>query len=681
MHNIYETILSRFGSRFCLNLRPNNRDIYLSPFGTNMDVPSDLAIGLRYEGESRVLPFTDQFEVFENIDQSHNLTSVSFSCSSPKIPIDADFSFHTAFYPNNIKLSIAPFFYLDLTLTNSSENRVDLEVFVGRRNHSNQRVDALKLEEWVGLEVNDFSNSSFSAKLAIAALNSPNASPKFQFSRPKDTENFSQIVSSRTFQAGEKATIHLLIAAFIAQDVLEVDKKRYKFKYIDFFSNLYDVMKYAEFERFSIEIRNLIFNSTLLDLTLPNSLKNLTSYAFQSFSSNSWWVVNESGEEWFSLWNKDEAKHSLIHLERCAFLFYLFYWPDLAKMILDEWATLQRRGSIQAEQAEQAETFQVEPSCDFISMTYLYWCYTSDLDLVKRHFELTKDLVNQIINSDGDKDGFPDTASSCYVDEISQTGLVKPQTHLAIRILVALSFAKEIADILGEAQTSQLCEKIAENIRLTLQKKAWFKDHFAASMAESELYSPYNFNSLIYPLLCGKIINVDDNDNKRVRRDIIESYYQTMKKYGSTSNSLNQISVISQNLIRDIVAGYLGLDLTHNCENYWDYQIYLNKNKGGCYTDLYNYDTQSSDLSHDPHGIIALGLIYALGGIQIDKRERRLTFHPLKTPLRLPILSLALWDQGMIPWVEFRQEGKNIKTIISNEKCLDGFYTVETRTQ
>lgn len=726
MHNVYEAILAKFGSRFCLNLRPNNRELYISPFGKELDVPSQLAIGMKFGEVSRVLPFTDQFEAFENIDQTHNVTSVSFSCSSPKIPVNAEFIFHSPFYPNNVKLCVAPFFYLDLIVTNSSPNQVDFELFVGCSKLSQQKVEALRLEDYIGFETNatyqlrdysaysmprhgnNFSNRAFSAKLAIAALDKSKGPGNFEFSKIKikAAEDLHHIISSHSLQAGEKITIHLLLAAFTAQDVLEVNKKRYKFKYVDFFSNLLEVIRYADLERFSIDVRNLIFNSTLSSPAFSNSLKNLIGYAFQSFSANSWWLVNQEEQDWFSLWDGASRSHSPTHLERYAFLFYLLYWPDLARMILDEWASLQIEKSIQGEMGSLLEIgesepepqeprpeFQVEPSCDFISMLYLYWSYTADLEMVKKHFSPIKAWVNQIIDSDTDKDGFPDANSSCYcyVDQISRSGLVKAQTHLALRTLVALNLAKEMAEILGETQTSQLCEEKEASIRTTLEKKAWQKDHFAASILESEVgarpasslqyklseaYSPYNFNSLIYPLLCGKTVKIDD---KKMYEDLIESYYQTMKNYGCTSSSATQVCLISENLIRDIVAGYLGLDLTHNCENYWDYQLYINTKRGGGYTDLYNYEAESSDLNYDPRGIVALGMIYALGGIQIDKRKRMLRFHPLKTPLKIPILSLANWERGMIPWVEFRREGENIKTIISNEKCLDGFYIVETR--
>ena len=113
MH-VFETVLGRLGSRFSLNFRPaaKGRRVYTSPVGRFLDQPLQLALGVRVGGEERALPFADDVEVFETLEQNITMTSVTFRCTSKALGLAAKFRFVAPFYPKDEALSHAPFFYV-----------------------------------------------------------------------------------------------------------------------------------------------------------------------------------------------------------------------------------------------------------------------------------------------------------------------------------------------------------------------------------------------------------------------------------------------------------------------------------------------------------------------------------------------------------------------------------------
>jgi len=119
----YEAILGRLGSRASLDLMPQRLASRFSTLGTWTADESELVVALKQGAQVRALPFTDRFPLWENIDQSESMTSVSMACSSPSMPLEVSAVFRAPFYPRDEKVSGAPFFYVDVTVTNSGRSR------------------------------------------------------------------------------------------------------------------------------------------------------------------------------------------------------------------------------------------------------------------------------------------------------------------------------------------------------------------------------------------------------------------------------------------------------------------------------------------------------------------------------------------------------------------------------
>ncbi len=135
---------------------------------------------------------------------------------------------------------------------------------------------------------------------------------------------------------------------------------------------------------------------------------------------------------------------------------------------------------------------------------------------------------------------------------------------------------------------------------------------------------------------------------------------------------------VSQNIWRDMVAAYLGIDMIDNVDRYWARQKYINTAKHGCFTDVYVFSSAGPSLDYYPRGVVAFGLLYALGGIQTNRLTNTISVSPLRSPLRLALTSFADWEHEAIPWLTTTGRGENAQVQVSHPELLEGI-SIQTR--
>ncbi|MBU4402244.1 MAG: DUF4965 domain-containing protein [Actinobacteria bacterium] len=397
--NTRETVLGRMGSRTVLNLLPQRLAWRFSSLGDGTGDLSDLVLAVNDGLETRCLPFTDRYPVWESISQSQTMTSQSYECASPQTDFEMDVTFRSPFYPGDEKVSGAPFFYVDVTVKNAGGTPASGDVILAwpsRRDFSFSVPTEFSTTTEEGLEYTTrypyfdetFGNCNCeTAREAIAVPAGEAAGVDFRGSAEAEFTDFSgdrlwgytspggypdtyNDYKSPTFTyyprgyfgavwsvaglaPGESVTRHFVVAGYVADNVLKVKNSEYeddtfKFKYTKQFADVQEVVNYAVTSRWTgdmIEDKSLFFDSTISsdsNLTLSSAyrddVRGLIAYSFKSFLMNTWWAESDSGREWFSVWEGSCCRfHSTVDVEYNDAWFYFSYWPELLEKTMDEW--------------------------------------------------------------------------------------------------------------------------------------------------------------------------------------------------------------------------------------------------------------------------------------------------------------------------------------------------------
>jgi hypothetical protein len=377
----------------------------------------------------------------------------------------------------------------------------------------------------------------------------------------------------------------------------------------------------------------------------------------------------------------------------------------LLELLLDEWALFEMQdevgsylahdmgGELEVGQQAYHHPMPVEENANFLLMLHCVWRWTGKHELIERHSGLAKRLTAYFERSDTTGNGFPNLGTANTIDDASPAvQYSQEQTYLAVKTLCACHAAAQIADALGETDWANQCRKLVERIRKTLDEQAWLGDHYAVCLERSadglvdawtgkplsgelvgwDAYSIYTANGLLYLLLSG---NEPDLNYQRICTDIVNAYWQSLTEYGCTHTSADKSNVwVSQNLWRDFVAAYLGIQLPDNSPRYFALQAFMNTSgltKGFIDTYLTN------NLCFYPRGITSIGYLFALCGLQIDNvrnivrlREKALY------PCRVPLLPLADWERGIVPAVVYRFVDGQMRAELEHPEVLGDLQVV-----
>jgi hypothetical protein len=777
--DVHEVALGKMGSRCMINPTPQLLGWRQSSLGTFTEDLSELALAFREPGGAiRCLPFTDRYPLFESIMQEDTLTGVVYTCDDPTLPFRVEVKLRAPFYPGDEKISTAPFFYLDLKVTNKEAGPVAGE-FLLVRPHKDDNTGLAAPQKLSGTASGyrfvtryDYEEGSynlpsqggaFSAWEALAVddvtdftwhytditddtwvWSSPSGYPMpypqsvYTF-RPK---GYSGAEWNFTVGGGASESRTLALASYIDQPVLKVKNDfTYKYLYTDpagpAFTSIESVTDYAlGADRAEIDEKTSFFDSTISDANLQgfsDGFRQLSAVAFQGYIINTWWCYNSAGNRWFSVWEGNCNFHSTVDVEYNTAWFYLDFWPDLLSSTLQEWTDYEKSNAqgiyLSHDIGRYAHVFgqtyphdmPVEENANWLLLMYAYWRQTGDTAFMQAQFAHAGEYADFILACDTDGDGLPDINTANTIDQGSPSvQTARNQTYLGIKSLAALQAAKVMAaaQTVPDLSLVEACQERIETINHTLGEHTWQGDRFlvcddpSISRDESEAYSIYATNGLLWLLSISADTGLDQDNLDRLRTDLASAAAATQRLYGSIHSSVNNENEwVSQNIWRDAIGFYLGVDgwpagQEARNERYWNLEKYFATKLNGGFWDALDYygnyrfngaseamslglqDGQEAlsyldtgnlanggargacvsqgqvygqSLGYYPRGVASLSLISAAAGLRLDRVDGKVLYRGTPGYGRVPVLACADWGNPVpaarMPVLQFDANG------------------------
>ena len=442
------------------------------------------------------------------------------------------------------------------------------------------------------------------------------------------------------------------------------------------------------------------FCKHLRNCSLSADYLNFLGFSFQSYACNVWWGISEdSKKEWFSVWEGNCLFHSTVDVEYNIAVFYLMLWPELLVHQIEHWREYKQDGFIShdcgavldADKSVYPHDMEIEENSNFILLLFALFRLRGRTDILARHYQLLKELVAYNIRCDLTGNGLPNLGTANTIDDSSDdVQFAQEQIYIGIKEYAAYCAAKKMARFMEDISFEKLCEKECEKIKKTIEDKGWLGDHYGVNLISSNgsinpnslyqsvgkisteegmnAYSIYTTNGFLYLFLCGEDILWDRN---RLREDIIATERACSTPFGCTHSSVDKSNIwISQNIFRDLCAGYLGIDFSDHIQKYWAFEIYENQGaRGGCFIDTYGWNK----LNYYPRGITSIGYLYSMVGIEIDDLCKIIKMQPVKVPLKVPLLHFADWEKNRVPIVSLYLEHTCVKYSVENQDLLSPY--------
>jgi len=698
---VHECCLAKLGSRIALDFRPRDRMIRYSAIGQFFDIPMDVAVGVRMGDQVRTLPFTKRHPHFETTEQELRLTSVTFRGESRELGVRLVACFRAPYYPYDEKLSVAPFFEVDLAV----------ERLVPRSNDPAKIAQPIQGEVFFEIKAPQMRITTTPRSIRMSyeiqathrflkekylAMSPKEAVKEF---RCRDMISSSKRLSGSKFRIPGNQwrtdAMRIFWAGHTSKPVLVVKGKFLTFKYSKWFKSAAEVIAFARKAREDYLEKCALIDSILEMSSLGKLKRDLLAFSFQGWMANTWWCVYPDGRDWFSCWEGSCHYHSTVDVEYNAAWVNLLLWPELLEMTIRQWHGYVKEGGIMSHDTGDSfmasgqfyrHDMPVEENTNFILLTYALWRFTGRKRVIRENFSVVKTLAEYIINADKTGNGFPNVGTANTVDDATPAvQSAGEQVYLGIKSYCALTAAAIMARELGNTAFAQIAENLCRKIRRTLDRDGWCGDHYGVTLLPegseavdmlskqkhrvqgASAYSLYTANGALYLLATDTELGLN---RKRLRKDIQSALIASKTEYGCTHSSADKGNVwISQNVWRDLVAAHLGIDLVDMAERYWAFELFENtQGRGACFIDTYGWNY----LRYYPRGAVTFGLLYALGGVRTDMPARKLVLRPVRVPCRIPLLGFADWKRGRIPWVEFGAGNGKTTYNITNEKCLHG---------
>lgn len=716
-HNIrtmdatHETIVAKFGSRLSIEFRPQTEQIFMSPIGRFFDKPYEINFGVIMDGVEYGLKFGYRQKRFQYIEQHEYIDRVVYRCRDFDLGLDCKFEIIAPFVPKDEEIVNLPAIYLVCTINRfidrcvkKDDDRIITVFFDARmtdfqekENDLYNRTTYYLTDDHIHyqdtnylkgfLNENPFHKKGINGEMQISCL-----------SEKCYIDGKTICVDGRISQHHTFKTTYA-ICGFTNDSVLSVENKEYKLEYTKKYKNIDEVVSAAKEKADEIIAKSTFFSNTLGDISLGKSFVSLLGLAFRTFASDIWLAVNEDNEKWYSVVEGGCLFHSTVDVEYNDALFYYMLWPELLESQLRFWKKYMSSDYIDHDigailnggKQVYPHAMEIEENCNYILMLYAYFKMFGKVDFAKEYLELIKTLVTFNKSCDTTGNGLANKGTANTIDDSSDdVQFAEEQIYLGIKEYASYLAAKKLFDYFGVTEYSNLCKEESDKILNTIESRAWREDHYAVTLVSSngkiseyslyqsaggnvsdkgkDAYSIYTANGLLYLWLVGDECELDLN---RLLEDAVSAHLACETPYGDTHSSVDTSNIwISQNIWRDLCAGYLGVNMFNNVEKYWEYEVFENQGgRGGCFIDSYGWNK----LNYHPRGITTIGYYCSLLGLSIDGINKEITLKPCISPLKLPIFQFADWENQEIPYVEFYMKDNQINFKIINQHLLKDY--------
>lgn len=665
--NMMSDALCVLGSRLGIAIEPTKNKSYLVRHSTHPGIPMQLKIGINAYGKRITFPLGGDDTKFEFIDQEIHMTRMTLKGIDPETGLKVNLNFRIPFLPRNLSFSTVPAFFIEVEVEKlrrsfrwrqAKYDEVEGNLFIELDENAydikkNANEFTLEYKSYLAREEN-----YINAKDKVFVISGDAVATKNGFEK------------SFKLKMGDKT--QKLIIGWVTFDppVLNVLGDICEFWYKKNFDSIDQVKDWACKNYPEVVKQNELFEKKFENVNLKPTLSKILAYTLHSYLINTWLVETPKGQDWFTVWEGSCYFHSTVDVEHTQFPFYLYIWPELLEMELNEWPYFGKDGKIILGEKGEGTLFlshdmgvccnctgqayphdmEVEENCDYILLAFMHWKATKKDDVIKNHAEFIKKLLDFIVACDEDDDGICEHGCTNTIDDATPAiQFAKKQVYLGVKAACSAYAGYMILNYLGYDAKKYF--EFSKKAIKTIEENGWLNDHYAVTLQREtdgiinpwtkevlrgivpgwDAYHIYTMNGISVFDLLGIEFGMDD---ERLRIDAINGWKNTLGKYGCRHSSFvrweqDEIPItleglaatsdkngwISMNMLRDISAYKRGVDLLDNIERYWDWQLTTNTQGIFMFFETFN----GNNLNFYPRGVAAFGYLACLKDFEINK--------------------------------------------------------------
>ncbi len=545
---------------------------------------------------------------------------------------------------DKIKIIHTPFFYIEVFVENLASINQNIEIFIGFD------LDGLLINEDIIYKDKGI-NKIGGGKKELALRNFQKETEEYLID---DDRIFKGFFSTIELKAGEKLQYRYIYAGFVDDYVFlnkfdEKNPHKLKFYYTKFFTDIEQILTYAENNYESIIQETNNFEDLLFSYDASPEKKMIIAIAFRTFLANSWLLISESQKipEYY-VWQGVYAMNSSVDISmEVELLAKLFPWT--LKLQLMEWkryVTINKKNGLfylKHDMGYDQEVgfsyyeesaglklgditkifpMPVEENANFTILLYWYYFITKNKDLLEELYPTAFKLSVANIKRGYRKRGIAHMSASTY--NLSDTLHLSPlNTYLGIKECVAYIMCRELSVILGLNRDKDILQKEAEKIIDTLEYTKEKYGYIPVSLDTS--YKGWNQKTIATadPLFYVGMTRLKDPIIEKIiellRTDFDNTYYIcTRNLYGIRLVEDEELTWFSKIAIIDAVSNIL-FQIPMDSYNY---AYKCNENNPMAFCDGAFSENKESQDQKSPRGLSLMWeIIYNYKNLQLEKNK------------------------------------------------------------